>query len=84
MVILVKILSSRPGSLTSDSVTGRNICSDLEREIVNLDPVYTSTCKSDLLEQELLVSPSGEVILNFKDPATVTELPVRIAEIWQG
>lgn len=84
MVILVKILSSRPGSLTSDSVTWRDMCRYLEREIVTLDPVYTSTCKSDLLEQELLVSPSGEVILNFKAPATVTELPVRIAEIWQG
>lgn len=53
MVILVKILSSRPGSLTSDSVTWRDMCRYLEREIVTLDPVYTSTCKSDLLEQEL-------------------------------
>lgn len=51
------------------------MCGDMEREIITLYP-YISTCKSDLLEQETLGSPSSEVILNFKGPTTVMKLPV--------
>lgn len=36
--------------------------------MVTLGPANTNTCKSDLLEQETLGSPSGYVILNFRGP----------------
>lgn len=61
-------MSSRPSSSASDSLTGRDMCDDTEREMVTLGPANTNTWKSDLLEQETLGSPSGEVILNFRGP----------------
>lgn len=43
--------------------------------MVTLGPANTNTCKSDLLEQETLGSPSGEVILNFRGPRHCDETP---------
>lgn len=51
------------------------MCDDTEREMVTLGPANTNTCKSDLLEQEPLGSPSGEVILNFRGPRHCDETP---------